>query len=86
LDTLVLVVLADVLLATIAILKGRRLLGVAGIFLPPTSLYGAVRLAHPGSPWARRRYALGGAKLTRAQRRWERADAQTGRVRSTSSE
>jgi hypothetical protein len=33
---------------------------------------GAVRLAKPESPWARRRYTPGSAKLGRATRRAER--------------
>jgi hypothetical protein len=43
-------------LAVICFLKGRVLLGVIGVFVPAVALVGAVRLAHPSSPWARRRY------------------------------
>ena len=64
-----LVVLA---LSAVAVLKGKVVLGVAGILLPLLSLVGAIRLATPGSPWARRRYAAGGRKLARATERHER--------------
>jgi hypothetical protein len=43
-------------LAVICFLKGRVLLGVVGVFTPVVALVGAVRLAHPSSPWARWRY------------------------------
>jgi hypothetical protein len=74
-ETLIALVLADVLLSIAAILKGRRTLGVTGIFIPPFSLYAVARLAHPRSPWARRKYPPGSIKLKRAQARWERTDA-----------
>ena len=48
--------------------KSRVLLGVIGIFIPLTALWGAFRLAHPRSPWARWRY--GEHKMTRAERRF----------------
>jgi hypothetical protein len=44
-------------LAVICFLKGRVLLGVVGVFIPAVALVGAVRLAHPSSPWARWRYS-----------------------------
>jgi hypothetical protein len=48
--------------------KGRLLLGVVGLFVPVVGLFGAVRLAHPASLWAKRRYS--GAKLERARTRF----------------
>jgi hypothetical protein len=42
--------------ALIAILKGRAVLGVVGVFIPLLALVAALRLARPNSPWARRRY------------------------------
>jgi hypothetical protein len=77
-DALILIMLIDVLLAAAAILKGRRLMGVVGIFLPFVSLIGAARLAEPSSPWARRRYKS--KKLARAQRRWEKIHARRRRI------
>ena len=59
-------------IAIVAVLKGKYLLGVVGMLVPLIGLVGAIRLAKPGSPWARRRYAPGSAKLARATRRHER--------------
>jgi hypothetical protein len=61
---------ANLLLALVAILKGRTLLGVVGVFVPFVALVAALRLARPGSPWARRRYRPGSARLRRAERRF----------------
>ena len=43
-------------LASVCFAKGRVLLGVVGLFIPVVALVGAVRLAHPTSPWAHWRY------------------------------
>lgn len=79
-DTLVVAVLSDVVLAAVAILKGKPLLGVIGIFIPPVSFIAAIRLASPHSPWARRFYASNQRKLARAQRRWTRIEARRRRI------
>ena len=79
-ETLIALVLADVLLSIAAIFKGRRILGVSGIFVPLFSLYAVLRLAQPRSPWARRRYPPGSTKLAQAQARWERLDARWRRL------
>jgi hypothetical protein len=71
----VVVVVADVLLGALAILKGKPLSGLVGIFVPFVSLTGAVRLGAPHSWWARRRYPPGSRKLTRSQERWRRIEA-----------
>jgi hypothetical protein len=54
-------------LAVVCFLKGKRLLGIVGLFVPAAALVGAVRLAKPGSPWSRR-YQAG--KLERARTRF----------------
>ena len=72
--SLAFVILIDVLLSALAILKGKPLLGLIGVFIPPVSLLGAVRLAAPTSPWARRRYAPDSAKLKRCQKRFKRVE------------
>jgi hypothetical protein len=64
-----LVVLA---IATVAVLKGKIVMGVAGVLFPLVGLIGAIRLAKPGSFWAKRRYEPGSRKLNRATRRYER--------------
>jgi hypothetical protein len=78
--TLAVAVGIDVLLALAAILKGKPVLGLIGIFIPLVSLVGAVRLAAPRSPWARRRYGPSGAKLERSKTRWRRIQARRRRV------
>lgn len=80
-DTAVLVVASAVLLAAAAILKGKPLLGLIGIFIPPLSLVGAVRLAAPDSPWARRFYDPAGGKMARSRARWSRIAARRLRLR-----
>jgi hypothetical protein len=71
-SSLVVVVLIDIALAALAIFKGKPLLGLVGIFVPPVSLVGAIRLASPTSPWARRRYGAESKKLTRSHARFAR--------------
>jgi hypothetical protein len=79
-STLLVAVTFDVTLAALAIFKGKPLLGLIGIFVPFASLVGAVRLASPGSPWARRFYAPDGGKLARSRTRWDRIHARRRRV------
>jgi hypothetical protein len=62
----------DVTLAAVTIFKGKPLLGLLGVFVPLFSLIGAVRLAAPTSPWARRRYGPDSRKLARSRERFER--------------
>jgi hypothetical protein len=57
--------------AVVALLKGRILLGAVGLFILPVGLLGALRLANPSSPWARRRYPAGCQRLERARSRFE---------------
>lgn len=65
-----LLVVANVLVAIVAILKGRTVLGVLGLFVPILSTIAMLRLARPGSPWARRRYPAGSKHRLRAERRF----------------
>jgi hypothetical protein len=81
-DTLILTVLTSVVLAALAIFKGKRLLGLIGILVPFFSLVAALRLATPDSAWARRFYKAGGKKLTRSQSRWARITARRQRIRN----
>ncbi|WP_328857724.1 hypothetical protein OG579_00655 [Williamsia herbipolensis] len=70
------VVLAAVslLLAAVVLAKGKIWTGLIGIFAWPLLLVGALRLARPGSPWARWRY-------THRPRRMERAMSRERRLR-----
>ncbi|MGY1697816.1 MULTISPECIES: hypothetical protein [unclassified Geodermatophilus] len=67
---LALTLAVNLLFALVAILKGRVLLGVVGVFVPLVALVGALRLARPASPWARRRYPPGCAAAERSLRRF----------------
>jgi hypothetical protein len=78
--SLALVVGVDVLLCVLAILKGRLLLGLVGVFVPLFSAVGAVRLASPSSPWARRRYRADSRKLARSRKRFARSHARRIRL------
>jgi hypothetical protein len=79
-DTLVAAVVIDVLLAAVTIYKGKPLLGAVGVLVPFFSLVGAVRLAAPGSPWARRFYSPAGRRLARSEARWKRIKDRRRRV------
>jgi len=59
-------VVINVTLAVICFLKGKLWTGLLGCFVPVIATVGAVRLARPGSPWARR---YNPAKRERAERR-----------------
>lgn len=71
-ESLLIVVAISLLLSVLAILKGKPLLGVLGLFVPVFSIVGAVRLAAPDSPWARRRYPPDGHRIARSQERFAR--------------
>jgi hypothetical protein len=59
-------------LCLVALLKGRTMLGIAGLVFPPLALLGVVRLARPNSPWARWRYAADSRRMRWARQRFER--------------
>ncbi|HJW74512.1 MAG TPA: hypothetical protein VJ787_02410 [Thermoleophilia bacterium] len=73
--TIAIVVAADVSLAVICLLKGKLWTGFFAVFIPIVGLVGAIRVARPRSPWARRRYHDKPAKLGRAQRREDHINA-----------
>jgi hypothetical protein len=79
--SIVLGVTINLLFCAITILKGKPILGLTGVFVPPVSVVGALRLASPTSPWARRRYSPEGGKLPRAQIRFERVRNRRRRAR-----
>ncbi|RFU21636.1 hypothetical protein [Geodermatophilus marinus] len=67
---LALTLAANLGFAVVAVLKGRTVLGVVGVFVPLVAAVGALRLARPGSPWARRRYAEGSRRRRRSVARF----------------
>ncbi|MGW7530354.1 hypothetical protein [Streptomyces sp. NPDC054783] len=67
------------LFALIALSKGKARVAVFGVIVPLVALVGAIRLARPGSPWARRFYgrrprarAKAALRTYRHDRRWAR--------------
>lgn len=75
-DAVIAVVIAvDVGLAVVCLLKGKLWTGFFAVFIPIVGVVGAIRLARPGSPWARRRYGDKPKKLARAQRREDHVNA-----------
>lgn len=70
----------NLILSVICMLKGKVTTGVVGIVIGIIAFVGAVRLAKPGSWWARHRYARRPKRAARAadrfgpryQRRWNR--------------
>lgn len=73
-------VAADIALCLIVVLKGKPLLGLMGVFIPPVSLVGALRLASPKSPWARHWYRPASHKLARSQQRYARIEKRRRRL------
>jgi hypothetical protein len=65
-----LTVLLNLCFAVVAILKGRVVLGVVGVFVPLIAAFASVRLARPASPWARRWYRAGSRRAARSRRRF----------------
>ncbi|MBB2911221.1 hypothetical protein FHS43_002486 [Streptosporangium becharense] len=66
------VVGTNLALSVVALGKGKIWTGLIGIYITPLALVGAIRLARPGSPWARRRYKPGSRSLRRAEWREHR--------------
>jgi hypothetical protein len=69
-------IVANLVLAVITLLKGKIWTGMAGLFVPPMLLVGAIRLARPGSPWAHWFFAKQSprkmAKAIHREERWRR--------------
>jgi hypothetical protein len=59
-------------LAVVTLLKGKPWTALLGVVIPLALLVGAVRLAMPGSPWARWRYRQRPGKLAAAYNRDQR--------------
>ncbi|MEU6776433.1 hypothetical protein [Streptomyces sp. NPDC046759] len=71
------------LFALVALSKGKTRIAVFGAIVPLVALVGAVRLARPGSPWARRFYGRRPRARARATLRAYRHDRRwTGRGRA----
>jgi hypothetical protein len=75
----VLTVLIELAICGLVALKGKISTAVIGMFIPPVAWVAAIRLARPGSFWARRRYPEGSEKLAKAKARKERHDRRVRR-------
>jgi hypothetical protein len=71
-----LTIMVNLALTFLTILKGKPIMGLIGLLLPVVSLVGAIRLARPSSPWARRFYPEGSYRLVRSRARYP-ADRRT---------
>ncbi|MGY1632495.1 hypothetical protein ACI784_12395 [Geodermatophilus sp. SYSU D01186] len=67
---LALTVAVNLAFALVAILKGRAVLGVVGVFVPLVAAVGAFRLARPHSFWGRRWYPAGSVRRQRSEARF----------------
>jgi hypothetical protein len=72
-------VVVNLAICALVALKGKISAAVIGMFIPPVAWVAAIRLARPGSRWARRRYAEGGEKLAKAEIRKQRQDRRVRR-------
>ncbi len=79
--SIALVLAVNLAFTVICFLKGKTWCGVIGVYIGLIALVGAIRLARPGSPWARRRYPPGSRKLARADARERRYWQHVTRVR-----
>jgi hypothetical protein len=72
-------VLVSLGIVAIVALKGKFSAAVIGMLIPPVAWVAAIRLARPGSWWAKRRYAPGSGKLVKAEARKARHDQRVRR-------
>lgn len=77
--SLLLTIVANFVLVLVAAFKGKLRMALLGTLIPLVALFGAVRLARPSSPWARRFYrnrpkarAKASLRRIRHDRRWNR--------------
>lgn len=62
----------NLVFVVICLFKGKLMWGVFGIYMPLIALTGSIRLARPGSHWAKKRYSV--EKLARAKKRYAGED------------
>ncbi|MBB5933397.1 hypothetical protein [Streptomyces zagrosensis] len=77
----VLNVTGNFVFSLLALAKGKPRIAVLGVLVPFVALFGALRLARPNSPWAKRRYRNRPAARARALHRARRHDARWNRLR-----
>jgi hypothetical protein len=77
---LVVTVVANLSFCAVAALKGKYTSAILGMLIPPVAWFAAIRVARPGSYWARRRYPEGSSRLARATAREQRRHRRRTRV------
>jgi hypothetical protein len=80
--SLALVLAFNLAFTVVCLLKGKVWTGVIGVYVGVFALAGAIRIARPGSPWARSRYPAGSRKLAKAVAREERYGRPVDRLRT----
>jgi lysyl-tRNA synthetase, class II len=79
-SSIVLSIVIELAICLACALKGKFWSTVTGMFLWPVALVGAIRVARPGSPWARRWYGPDSDRLAKAKGREQRHDARMRRI------
>ncbi|QNP73126.1 hypothetical protein IAG44_29285 [Streptomyces roseirectus] len=79
-------IVINFLLSLVSLAKGKPRTALFGAVVPTVALIGALRLARPTSPWARRFYTHRPRTRARAQRRAEAHDRRWSRLRRTMEE
>ncbi len=69
-------------LAAITLVKGKIWTGLFGLFIPVLLIVGAIRVARPASPWARRFYANHEKKVAKSLRRETRSRRRVIRLKN----
>ena len=72
---LLVLIAADLTMAAICAAKGKLGTAVAGIAIPLIAYVGAIRIARPDSPWAKRAYSKHPKRMEKSQKREAHFDA-----------
>jgi hypothetical protein len=79
---LIVTVVVNLGCCVVAALKGKYTVAIVGMLIAPAAWVSAIRLARPGSWWARRRYGPESTKLARAEAREERRHRRRTRLQN----
>jgi hypothetical protein len=77
--TVIATVAIELAICGVVALKGKYSSAVIGVLIPPVAWVASIRLARPGSWWAKHRYKPGSGKLTKAVERKARHDRRVRR-------
>ena len=71
---------STLVICLVAAFKGKLWSAMTGMFFVPIGIVAAIRVARPGSPWARRFYKPGSAKLEKSEHREQRHNRRWNRM------